>query len=59
MGILAAMLNIIQVIADQAHLMQPEIAPIGYTVLEGLAVMAALLLAYFSLTVLRSVRQNT
>jgi hypothetical protein len=58
LGIFAAMLNIIQVIADQAHLMQPEIAPIGYTALEGLAVLASLLLAYFSLTVLRSARRQ-
>jgi hypothetical protein len=27
LGILAAILNILQVFADQAHLMQPEVAP--------------------------------
>ncbi|HEY3419084.1 MAG TPA: hypothetical protein VGK23_00840 [Methanomassiliicoccales archaeon] len=58
MGILAATLNIVQVIADQAHLMQPEIAPIGYTILEGLVVVASLALAYFSLMVVHSVRQH-
>lgn len=30
LGILAAILNIFQVIADQLHLMQPEVAPLGY-----------------------------
>ena len=29
-GILAAALNILQVLADQNHLMQPEVAPFGY-----------------------------
>jgi hypothetical protein len=51
-------LNIVPVIADQARPMQPEIAPIGYTILEGLVVIAALFMAYFSLTVLRSARQR-
>jgi hypothetical protein len=48
LGILAAILNILQVIADQAHLLQPEVAPFGYSVLEGLVVLASLALAYFS-----------
>ena len=48
LGILAAILNILQVLADQAHLMQPEVAPFGYSVLEGLVVIASLSLAYFS-----------
>ena len=48
LGIFAAILNIVQVIADQVHLMQPEIAPLGYSVLEGLVVLASLALAYFS-----------
>lgn len=47
-GILAAILNILQVLADQAHLMQPEVAPFGYSVLEGMVVIASLALAYFS-----------
>src|SRR5271169_4376079 len=29
LGILAAILNILQVVADQTHLMQPEAAPLG------------------------------
>jgi hypothetical protein len=48
LGILAAILNILQVLADQTHLMQPEVAPLGYSILEGMVVMASLALAYFS-----------
>ena len=44
----AAILNILQVIADQAHLMQPEVAPLSYSLLEGAAVIASLALAYFA-----------
>jgi hypothetical protein len=48
LGILAAILNILQVFADQAHLMQPEVAPFGYSILEGMVVIASLALACFS-----------
>ena len=48
LGILAAILNILQVLADQLHLIQPEVAPFGYSVLEGLVVIASLVLAYSS-----------
>jgi hypothetical protein len=48
LGIVAAILNGLQVLADQAHLMQPEVAPFGYSVLEGMVVIASLVLAYFS-----------
>ena len=47
-AIAAATLNILQVIADQAHLMQPEVAPLGYSLLEGAVVIACLALAYFA-----------
>ncbi|SRR6266487_5629828 len=50
-GIVAGTLNILQVIADQAHLMQPEISPLGYSALEGLVVIASLVLIYFSLKI--------
>ncbi len=50
-GVAAAFLNIIQVIADQAHLMQPEVAPFSYSILEGMVVIASLAMAYFSLAV--------
>ena len=56
-GILAAVLNVVQVIADQAHLMQPEVAPLGYSLLEGSVVVASVALAYFSLVVLESQRR--
>ncbi|MCR4283118.1 MAG: hypothetical protein NUV72_08850, partial [Bauldia sp.] len=48
LGILAAILNVLQAIADQTHMMQPEVAPFGYLVLEDLVVLASLVLAYFS-----------
>lgn len=46
-GLVAAILNIFQVIADQAHLMQPEIAPLGYSMLEYGVVVISLILIYF------------
>jgi hypothetical protein len=48
-GIIAGILNILQVIADQAHLLQPEVAPLGYSLLEGLVVIASFVLIYFCL----------
>lgn len=48
-GVMAGILNILQVIADQLHLMQPEIAPLGYSLLEYLVVVASITLIYFSL----------
>jgi len=48
LGILAAILNISQVLADQVHLMQPEVAPFGYSILEGMVVTASVALACFS-----------
>lgn len=50
-GIAAGILNIFQVVADQMHLMQPEVAPLGYSALEGIVVIASLVLIYFSLKV--------
>lgn len=57
-GILAAILNILQVIADQAHLMQPEVAPLGYSILEGMVVLASLVLAYFSWVVIQAAQRH-
>lgn len=48
LGILAAILNILQVFADQVHLMQPEVVPFGYSILEGVVVIASVALAYFA-----------
>ena len=59
LGILAAILNILQVFADQAHLMQPEVAPFGYSILEGMVVIASLALAYFSWAARQAARMPT
>jgi hypothetical protein len=45
---IAAFLNIIQIIADQMHLMQPEVAPLGYTLLELSVGVVSLALIYFT-----------
>ncbi len=50
-GVTAGVLNILQVIADQAHLMQSEVAPLGYSILEGTVAVVSLALIYFSLQV--------
>jgi len=50
-GIIAGSLNILQVIADQLHLMQPEVAPLGYTLLEYSVAIVSIVLIYFSLQV--------
>jgi hypothetical protein len=47
-GIVAAALNILQVGSDQAHLLQPEVAPLEYSVLEFAVVLASFVLAFFS-----------
>lgn len=48
LGILAAIFNILFVLADQAHLLQPEVAPLSYSILQSMTVVASLALAYFS-----------
>lgn len=52
LGILAAILNILQVVADQTQMMQPEVAPLGYSILEAMVASASLALAYFSWNVI-------
>ena len=47
-AVIAVILNILQVVADQAHLLQPEVAPLSYSLLEGGVVVASLTLAYFA-----------
>jgi hypothetical protein len=59
LGILAAVLNILQVLADQAHLMQPEVASFGYSILEGMVVIASVALAYFSWAARQAARMPT
>lgn len=48
LGIIAAVLNIFQVIADQTHLMQPEVASVGYSLLEWSVALASAVLLLFS-----------
>ena len=46
-GILVGILNIVQVIADQTHMMQPEVATFGYSLLEYSVATISILLIYF------------
>lgn len=48
LAIITAVLNLIQIIADQLHLMQPEVAPLGYTLLECSVGLFSLALIYFA-----------
>ena len=57
-GIVAGVLNILQVIADQAHLMQPEVAPWGYLLLEDAAAVASFVLIYFSWKMIASLKMH-
>jgi hypothetical protein len=50
-GIITGSLNILQVIADQLHLMQPEVAPLGYTLLEYSVALVSIVLIYLSFQV--------
>jgi len=50
-GVTVGVLNILQVVADQLHLMQPEVAPLGYSLLEGSVVVVSIVLIYLSLKV--------
>lgn len=54
LAIVAAVLNILQVVADQAHMLQPEVAPLAYSVLEWSVVCVSLVLAYFAWQVLKA-----
>lgn len=48
LAVVAGVLNIIQVFADQFHLMQPEVASLGYTILELSVGVVSLVLIYFA-----------
>ena len=56
LGILAAILNILFILADQAHLLQPEVAPFSYFLLQSVTVIASLALAYFSSVIRQTAR---
>jgi hypothetical protein len=47
-AIVAGALNITQIFADQLHLMQPEVAPLGYTLLEYSDGLVSIVLIYFA-----------
>ncbi len=58
LGILAGILTILQSGADQAHLMQPEAVPLACTALEGLSVIASLVLIYCAWIVFRAFQHD-
>jgi hypothetical protein len=58
-GIIAGSLNILQVIADQLHLMQPEVAPLGYTLIEYAVALVSIVLIYLSLQVHKQIVRNS
>lgn len=57
-GVTAGVLNILQVIADQLHLMQPEVAPLYYSLLEYSVVIFSVVLIYLSLKVYKLHDEN-
>lgn len=54
LGVFAAALNILQVVADQTHMMQPEVAAFGYLLLEDSVSLASLVLSYFCWKIIRT-----
>lgn len=57
-GLAAGVLNILQVIADQLHLMQPKAAPLGYTLLEYSVAVVSAGLIFFSLKALAKLKHG-
>lgn len=53
LAVFAAILNLLQIVADLTHMMQPETAPWNYVALELSVGLLALFLIYFSREVLR------
>jgi hypothetical protein len=53
LGLIAGSLNILQVLADQFHLMQPEIAPLYYLLMEDAVALFSLVLIYSSFGIWR------
>ena len=53
LGILVGILNILQVLADQFHLIQPELATVAYSLLEYMVVLMSFALIYFSNKLMR------
>ncbi len=57
LAIIAGFLNIVQIIADQTHMMQPQVPSRTYSLLEYAVGLASLALIYFSLGVLGYLRK--
>lgn len=57
LAIIAALLNLFQIFADQRHMMQPQVASHTYTLIEYAVGIASLALIYFSLGVLGYLRK--
>ncbi len=53
LGILVGILNILQVLADQFHLIQPELATVAYSLLEYMVTLMSFALIYFSYKLMR------
>jgi hypothetical protein len=51
-------LNILQILADQFHLMQPEVAPLAYSLLEYSVGILSIVLIYFAWDVTRGTTRN-
>lgn len=47
-AIISGIFNLLQILADQLHLMQPEIASLSYILLEDLVGLFSIILIYFS-----------
>ena len=47
-GVTGIIAGAVKVVADQSHLLQPEIAPFSYSILQSMIVIASVALAYFS-----------
>jgi hypothetical protein len=56
-AVVAAVLNILQIFADQLHLMQPEVAPLAYILLEYSVGMFVLALIYFAWSVKSNIKE--
>jgi hypothetical protein len=54
LAILAGVLNLLQIIADQTHMMQPETAPFKYSMLEFAVGLISIVMAYSAWNILKS-----
>lgn len=57
-AITAGGLNILQIFADQLHLMQPEVAPLAYSLLEYSVGILSIVLIYFAWNVTQGRTRN-